>query len=256
MRFLLSPAKTFRKEQLPFDAGASQPLFLEKAETLMQGLAQKDPQELMGLMDISPALAEETAKRHVDWGGPFHPGNARTALHAFHGEVYRSLGADRWNASDLDYAQEKLRIISGLYGLLRPLDLIQEYRLEMGTRWAPGKAKSLYAFWGNQLAEHLASEASGSIINLASQEYFKVLDHKDSGLEVIHVHFKERRGDAYKMIGTYAKTARGRMARFLVQERIESREDLLGFNEGGYQFNPSLSTDHALTFTREQPTDS
>ena len=251
MRFLLSPAKTFRKEQLPFDAGASQPLFLEEAKTLMKGLAQMGPQELMKLMDISPSLAEETAQRHLDWGGPFHPGNARTAVHAFHGEVYRSLGADRWNASDLDYAQEKLRIISGLYGLLRPLDLIQEYRLEMGTRWAPGKAKSLYAFWGNQLAAQLASEGTGPIVNLASQEYFKALDHKGSGLDVIHVHFKERRGDAYKMIGTYAKSARGRMARFLVQERIESREDILGFNEGGYQFNPSLSTDHALTFTRE-----
>ena len=255
MRFLLSPAKTFRKEQLPFDAGASQPLFLEEAVTLMQGLAEKSPQELMDLMDISLVLAEETATRHVDWGGPFHPGNARTAVHAFHGEVYRSLGAERWNASDLDYAQEKLRIISGLYGLLRPLDLIQEYRLEMGTRWAPGNANSLYGFWGKKLSEQLAAESEGPIINLASQEYFKALDYEDSGLEVIHVHFKERRGDAYKMIGTYAKSARGRMARFLVQERIESREEILGFTEGGYRFNPSLSTDHALTFTREQPID-
>ena len=251
MRFLLSPAKTFRKEQLPVDAGASQPLYLEQAEQLMQGLSKMGPKDLEDLMDISAPLAEETAKRHLDWGGPFHPGNARTAVHAFHGEVYRALGADRWNASDLDHAQERLRILSGLYGLLRPLDLIQEYRLEMGTRWAPGKTESLYAFWGTQLAEQLASEADGPVINLASQEYFKVLDHVKSGMEVIHIHFKERRGEDYKMIGTYAKTARGRMARFLIQERIASPEAIREFSEDGYQFNPTMSSANALTFTRE-----
>jgi cytoplasmic iron level regulating protein YaaA (DUF328/UPF0246 family) len=253
MRFLLSPAKTFRKEQLPVDAGASQPLFSEQAGALMQKLAQLSPKKLEKLMDISAPLAEETAKRHLDWGGPFHPGNARTAVHAFHGEVYRALGADRWNASDLDHAQEKLRILSGLYGLLRPLDLIQEYRLEMGTRWSPTSSDSLYSFWGSMLSQQLVSEGDGPVINLASQEYFKVLDHADSGLEVIHIHFKERRGEQYKMIGTYAKTARGRMARFLIQERIESPSDIRKFAEGGYQFNPDFSTPEALTFTRENP---
>jgi len=256
MRILLSPAKTFRKEQLPVDAGASQPLFLEQAEVIMQKLSGLGPQQLMDLMDISTSLAEETAKRHLDWGGPFHPGNARTAVHSFHGEVYRALGADRWNASDLDYAQEKLRILSGLYGLLRPLDLIQQYRLEMGTRWSPASTDSLYSFWGSRLAQALGSEADGPVINLASQEYFKVLDHKEAGLEVIHIHFRERRGQQYKMIGTYAKTARGRMARFLVQERIESPADIRSFAEDGYQFNPELSADDALTFTRENSTDS
>ena len=254
MRLLLSPAKTFRKDQLPVDAGASQPLFPEQAARIMSELSKVDAPALMKTMDISEPLAQETAMRHQDWGGPFHPGNARTAIHAFHGEVYRAMGADRWSGNDLDHAQDRLRIISGLYGLLRPLDLIQEYRLEMGGRWSPKNKDSMYAFWGNTLAQHLHSEQGGQdIVNLASQEYFKAVDHADLGLNVIHVHFKEQRGDAFKMIGTYAKTARGRMARFLIQERISNAEDIRAFDEDGYRFNPELSSDNAFTFTRETP---
>jgi len=180
MRLLLSPAKTFRKDQLPVDAGASQPLFPEQAAQIMSELSKVDAPALMKTMDISEPLAQETAMRHQDWGGPFHPGNARTAIHAFHGEVYRALGADRWSGNDLDHAQDRLRIISGLYGLLRPLDLIQEYRLEMGGRWSPKHKDSMYAFWSNTLAQHLTSEEGGrNIVNLASQEYFKAVDHAD-----------------------------------------------------------------------------
>ena len=152
MRVLLSPAKTFRKNALSPAAGSSQPQFLAEAETLMARLRKKSPAALVQLMDISPALAEENAQRHLDWSVPFHPGNAKAALLAFHGEVYRNLGADQWTGPEFEVAQRTLRIISGLYGLLRPLDLIQEYRLEMGTSWAPGRAKNLYAFWGTRCA--------------------------------------------------------------------------------------------------------
>ncbi len=250
MRFLLSPAKTFRTEALPVVAGASQPVFVDRAATIMEDLSLVKERDLMAHMDISEALAEETAARHQEWGTPFHPGNARAAIHSFHGEVYRALGADRWNANNLDQAQSMMRIISGLYGLLRPLDLMQEYRLEMGSRWSPNGKDNLYAYWGTALADHLAAESDGPIVNLASQEYFKAVDHPSLKGKFIHIHFKEQRGDTFKMIGTYAKTARGRMARFLVQDGISSPGDIQHFNEDGYAFNPSLSGEDAFTFTR------
>ena len=252
MRILLSPAKTFRNEALPVDAGASQPDFAAQAAVLMGALSALEADQLMKTMDISRELAEETAKRHAEWGGPVHPGNARTAVYAFHGEVYRALGAERWNASDLAHAQDKLRIISGLYGLLRPLDLIKEYRLEMGGRWAPDHHGSLYAFWGDVLAEHLALEDDDApIVNLASQEYFKAVDRAPLKNRFIHIQFKEQRGETFKMIGTYAKTARGRMARYLIQERIDHPEDIRSFDEDGYGFNAALSGDATFTFTRQ-----
>ena len=251
MRILISPAKTFRKDALPVLAGASQPVFAEQAAKLMSELRSLDAEELVRIMDISDDLARETAERHSEWGGPFHPGNARNAVLAFHGEVYKALGADRWNASDLDFAQERLRIVSGLYGLLRPLDLIQEYRLEMGGRWSPKKEASLYAYWSDSLARALKDEAGDvPIINLASQEYFKAIDHDNLSGRVVHIQFREQRGDTYKLIGTYAKTARGRMARFLIQERVDSVDAIRDFSEDGYAFNPSLSDDALITFTR------
>lgn len=251
MRILLSPAKTFRNGDIPVDAGASQPIFAGQAAEIMSALAQESKDKLMTTMDISPDLALETAKRHHQWGGPFHPGNARTAVHAFHGEVFRALGAERWNASDLDHAQERLRIISGLYGLLRPLDLIQEYRLEMGGKWTPNGHQNLYDYWGTTLAESLDQEnGSDVIVNLASQEYFKAIDHPALSGRFIHVQFKEERNGAFKMIGTYAKTARGRMAKYLLQEKIDSNAGIQGFSEDGYTFNAALSGSHTFIFTR------
>ena len=251
MRVLLSPAKTFRKEELTPEAGASQPQFLEQAETLMSALRKKSPKALSQLMDISPSLAEENAQRHLDWALPFHPGNARVALLAFHGEVYRNLGAERWAGPELDRAQGVIRIISGLYGLLRPLDLIKEYRLEMGTSWAPGPAKNLYEFWGDRLGEALDADANGApVVNLASQEYAKAVRLGDRNSDVVTCHFKEQRGDAFKMIGTYAKAARGKMARFIVKEGLTRTEDLQAFDEDGYAFNAVLSSPTEFTFTR------
>jgi uncharacterized protein len=251
MRILLSPAKTFRNGDISVDAGASQPLFAGHASELMSALSLESERKLMSTMDISPDLALETSKRHSKWGGPFHPGNARTAVHAFHGEVFRALGAERWNASDLNHAQDRLRIISGLYGLLRPLDLIQEYRLEMGGKWAPKGHQNLYDYWGTSLAESLDQENGvDEIVNLASQEYFKAIDQPSLSDRFIHVQFKEERNGAYKMIGTYAKTARGRMAKYLLQQKIDTRAGVQGFAEDGYAFNPALSGSNTFIFTR------
>ena len=217
----------------------------------MASLRTLSPAELSPLMDISPALAEETASRHLDWAPPFHPGNSMLAVLAFHGEVYRAMGAERWNATDLDFAQGKLRILSGLYGLLHPLDLIQPYRLEMGLRWAPGQEGSLYTHWGDSLSNALAEDADGApIVNLASQEYAKAVKLTGQPGPVITCHFKEERANGFKMIGTYAKHARGLMAKFIVQERLENTEGLKAFSEQGYQFNPHLSNDTDWTFTR------
>ena len=251
MRILLSPAKTFRNGDIPVDAGASQPLFAGNASELMSSLSLESEDSLMTTMDISPDLASETSKRHQQWGAPFHPGNARTAIHAFHGEVFRALGAERWNASDLDHAQNRLRIISGLYGLLRPLDLIQQYRLEMGGKWRPKGHQNLYEYWGTSLASSLNEENEGDeIINLASQEYFIAIDQPLLAGRFIHIQFKEERNGAYKMIGTYAKTARGRMAKYLLQEKIDTRDGIQAFNEDGYSFNSALSGSHTFIFTR------
>lgn len=255
MRVLLSPAKTFRKEGLSPEAGASQPLFMKEAGEIMQSLSTWSPKELSEKMDISPQLAEETAQRHLNWSAPFHPGNAKLAVLAFHGEVYRALGAERWNAADFDFAQERLRIISGLYGWLRPLDLIQEYRLEMGTKWAPNQENNLYGFWGDQLAQSLAKDAdSGTIVNLASAEYAKAMRLNTLDTPVVTCTFKEERDHGFKLIGTYAKHARGRMAGFIVKERISKVSDLLDFNEGGYSFNEQISTEDQFVFTRASKT--
>lgn len=220
----------------------------------MDALRTLSPGELSPLMDISPALAEETAAKHLSWATPFHPGNSVLAILAFHGEVYRAMGAERWNATDLDFAQGRLRILSGLYGLLHPLDLIQPYRLEMGLRWAPDAQGNLYTYWGDALAHALAKDADGApILNLASQEYAKAVKLAGQPGPVITCHFKEERDGGFKMIGTYAKHARGLMAKYIVQERLENIDGLQAFSEEGYRFNPHLSTDSEWTYTRPTP---
>lgn len=251
MRVLLSPAKTFRKEELSPEAGASQPLFLKEAESIMSELSAWSPGELSERMHISSNLAEETAARHLNWSPPFHPGNSGLAVLSFHGDVYRALCAERWNAPDYDFAQQTLRIISGLYGLLRPLDLVQEYRLEMGTPWGPKGGKSLYTHWGETLAQHLNEDADGGpIVNLASVEYAKALKLGSQKSTVVTCSFKEEKQGSFKMIGTYAKHARGKMASFIVKNRITEVAGLQAFDEAGYHFNVELSNETEFVFTR------
>ncbi|MFT4682530.1 MAG: cytoplasmic iron level regulating protein YaaA (DUF328/UPF0246 family) [Flavobacteriales bacterium] len=254
MLILLSPAKTLDFNSPQITESASQPYFLEDSTYLIEKLKKLSSKKLEKLFHVSSDLAETNFVRFQEWATPFHIGNSKQAVLAFKGEAYRGLQADLFLEQDFEFAQKHLRILSGLYGVLRPLDLIQPYRLEMGTSWAltPTK-KNLYRFWDEKLAEKLnASETEGPIINLASNEYFKAVNTKSLQREVINCHFKDLKGDEYKMLMTYAKNARGLMARFIIKNKLTSAEDLKAFNLQGYSFNPRLSETNELVFTRDQ----
>ncbi len=251
MLVLLSPAKTI--ECAPRDAvqAASQPAFLADAEQLIAALRGLSPRAIARLMDVSDDLAQLNADRYAAFSTPFHPGNASPAILCFQGEVYRGLEAATLTTPDLEFAQRHVRILSGLYGILRPLDLMQPYRLEMGLKWGPDKkTANLYAYWGDRLARALDAEAEGAVLNLASTEYAKaVLPHLKS--PVFQVHFKDLVGDEYKPLMTYAKHARGEMTRYIVRKRIDRPEGVQGFTGMGYTFRPDLSTANEWTFTRD-----
>jgi hypothetical protein len=251
MIVLLSPAKTIQCDLNESIPAASQPIFLQEAEQLIAKLRKLKPLQIEKLMDVSPELAEMNHQRFLQWQPPFHPGNASPAISCFQGEVYRGLDASTWTAPDFEFAQRHLRILSGLYGVLKPLDLMQPYRLEMGLKWAySSKVPSLYAFWGDRLALNISDECEGVVLNLASVEYSKAVLRPALNARVIHVHFKEEVDGQYKSFMTYAKHARGKMARFVVRQKITSPEGILAFTGLGYQFNESLSTPDEWTFTR------
>lgn len=203
-------------------------------------------------MGISAELAELNADRYQAWNAPFHPGNASPCIACFQGEVYRGLDAKTLQANDLEFAQRHLRILSGLYALLKPLDLIQPYRLEMGTKWAiTAKTANLYAFWGDRIAKALNEDGDEPVINLASKEYSKAVHNASLERTMIDIEFKELVNGEMKIIGTYAKHARGLMARFAIKERITHPEGLKSFEKSGYRFMQSLSTESTWVFARE-----
>lgn len=255
MLVLLSPAKT-----LDFDSPVpveeySQPDFLDQALTLNRTLRKLAPQDLAGLMKLSDKLAELNHRRNQEWSPPFSPANARQAVAAFRGDVYTGLEADNWSAADHAWAQDHLRILSGLYGLLRPLDLMQPYRLEMGTRLATSKGSDLYAFWGGRLTEALNDliDAQGheAVVNLASNEYWRAVRGDDLKAEVITPVFRDWKNGQYKIISFFAKKARGMMARWIIQQRITSPTALSGFDLGGYRFASAESTPTSPVFLRD-----
>ncbi|TXB62752.1 peroxide stress protein YaaA [Phaeodactylibacter luteus] len=254
MLFLISPAKT-----LDFSAAATdkhtQPRSLAHSQGLIDILKQKTEAELMKLMKISEDLATVNRERYQDFEAPFDLSNAKQALLAFKGDVYTGLGADDFSAAELDYAQRHLRILSGLYGLLRPLDLMQPYRLEMGTRLKTAKGKNLYEYWGssitNLINDDLAKEGHKAVVNLASNEYFSAVQPKELKAELYQVAFKEYRNGGYKIIAFFAKKARGMMCRYAVKNNIAEPEELKGFDMDGYAFNEGLSGPREFVFTRE-----
>lgn len=254
MLILLSPAKTLNFDSPHVTESASQPFFLEDASYLVGKLKKLSAKQLEKLFNVSSDIAEQNFVRYQEWNTPFHNGNAWQAVLAFKGEVYRGLQADLFLEQDFEFAQKHLRILSGLYGVLRPLDLIQPYRLEMGTSWAiTSTKKNLYRYWEDRLAETLnTSETEGPIVNLASNEYFKAVNTKALKREVFTCHFKDLKDDEYKTIMTYAKHARGLMARFIIKNKLTSVEDLKAFDLQGYSFNPRLSEGNELVFTRDQ----
>jgi cytoplasmic iron level regulating protein YaaA (DUF328/UPF0246 family) len=250
---VISPAKLMDRSIRSDLRGLTQPAFPAEAAALAKGLKALSPSAISKLMTVSPKIAAETAEDYHQWQLPFTPENATPALLLFRGDVYRGLDADSLSKGELDFAQKHLRILSGLYGILRPLDLIQPYRLMMGTPYVPSKShKNLYSFWGTQLADHLQSEGKEAniIVNLASEEYFRALHVPGLKARVVTCEFKEKKGMKYTVVSTYAKLARGKMTRHILTNKINKPEQLITFNEDGYAFNPSLSAEDRLVFTR------
>ena len=252
MRIVISPAKKLNEGVALPNFEASQPQFLAQAQDLINIMQEKDSFEVASLMKLSIKLADLNTQRFQSWHTPFTQDNAKQAIFSFAGDVYQGLGADTLSNDDIEFAQNHLRILSGLYGLLRPLDLMQPYRLEMGTRLANSKGSNLYEFWGNQITEQLnqALSPDDTLINLASNEYFKVIKPKLLHASIITPAFKDNKNGEYKMIGIFAKKARGLMTRFIIQNRITQAQDIKAFDVDGYTFNPNMSDEKTWTFTR------
>ena len=258
MLYLLSPAKSLDYDTPVGDVPHTSPQFVQQSHVLIDVLRQKSPQDIAALMDLSDALAGLNVARYQAWSPRFTARNSKQAILAFDGDVYDGLNAKTLQADDLSWAQDHICILSGLYGVLRPLDRMQAYRLEMGTRLANPNGSNLYQFWGNQIARYLnkraAKEPQQVVVNLASQEYFRAVDLKALKARVVECVFEELRGQHYKIISFSAKRARGLMARYAIQKRIERPEDLVQFDLDGYAYAADVSEPHRLVFRRPQPT--
>ena len=252
MKLVISPAKSLNYERELPTGFSSESCFLNEATQLNELLKKKSPQALSDLMHISEKLGELNYNRNQEWYLPFTSDNARQAIYAFSGDVYRGLDAYSISEEKLDILQDTVRIISGLYGLLKPMDLIQPYRLEMGTKFPVGKHKNLYEFWRQKVTTALNDEMQDGelLVNLASQEYFKAIDTKVLKSPLVHVDFKEYKNGQYKTIAIFSKLARGLMTRHIVETNAKSIEDLKTFNAGRYAFDANLSTENKLVFTR------
>ncbi len=252
MRIIISPAKKLNEDNIAAETPFSTPLFLEQSQALIHTLQEKDSYEVAHLMKLSMKLADLNVQRFQQWHTPFTPDNAKQAIYTFAGDVYQGLNAETLSSNDLDFAQQHLRILSGLYGLLRPLDLMQAYRLEMGTKLNTALGHNLYDFWGSTITNQLNNElkSTDSLINLASQEYFKSIQSKHIKCPIITPIFKEHKNGAYKVIGIYAKRARGLMARFIIENRITVATQIKNFAVENYSFNSDLSNETSWVFTR------
>ena len=255
MLILISPAKTLDFDTPAPTRTATQPVFLDDSQLLIDDLQKLTPDGVSSLMNISSKLGELNFERFMDWQQPFTKKNAKQALLAFKGDVYTGLDAESFSADDFKNAQKHLRILSGLYGVLRPLDLMQPYRLEMGTRFGNTRGKDLYEFWGDrittELNKTLKSLKSDVVINLASNEYFKSIDKKALNASIIAPQFKDEKNGDYKIISFYAKKARGVMAAWLIRKNISDPKDLKKFRLAGYRYSAAHSAADKPTFIRD-----
>lgn len=252
MKLVLSPAKSLDFEtQLPTTKN-TQACFLKEAERLNKLLKKKSAKSLSKLMHISENLGQLNYQRNQDWSLPFTNQNARPAVYTFSGDVYRGLDANTIPTDKIETLQNTVRILSGLYGVLKPLDLIQAYRLEMGTKMPVGKNKNLYEFWKKKVTQTLneALQEDELFLNLASNEYFKAVDAKSLKVPVVTPNFKDLKNGEYKVISFFAKQARGAMARYIVDTNAKTISDIKGFNYDGYGFSENLSTNNELVFIR------
>ena len=252
MKLVLSPAKSLNFEsKVPTNITTSA-CFLKESEHLNKILKKKSGQDLSKLMKISANLGQLNYERNQDWKLPFNTSNSRQSVFAFSGDVYKGLDAYTIPESKFDKVQDTIRIISGLYGILKPMDLMQPYRLEMGTKFPVGKNKNLYEFWRKKITSALNDELKDGefLLNLASVEYFKAIDKKVLKVPVINAIFKDFKNGEYKTIAIFAKIARGLMARYVVDSNANHINDIKGFNYGGYGFSETMSTETELVFTR------
>jgi uncharacterized protein len=253
---VISPAKSLDFENPVTPSKTTKPRFLTESQQLIDQLRELAPQDIASLMKLSDKLAQLNYDRFQQFQTPFTKKNARACVFAFRGDVYQGLDADSLSTDDLTFAQEHLRILSGLYGVLRPLDLMQAYRLEMGTKFENASGKNLYEFWGKTLNKSIQKELTKSnaeaLVNLASNEYFKAVKAKELSHPIITPVFKDYKNGQYKIISFFAKKARGLMARYIIQNRIEQVEDLKSFNLDGYKLSKKLSSGNEIVFTRKQ----
>ncbi|HAX09926.1 MAG TPA: peroxide stress protein YaaA [Marinobacter hydrocarbonoclasticus] len=255
MLMIISPAKTLDYESPLATETHTQPDFLDDACELIDQLKELEPHQVSNLMSISDKLGQLNAERFQSWHTPFTPDNARQAVLAFKGDVYTGLDAESFSEEDFSFAQKHLRILSGLYGLLKPLDLMQPYRLEMGTRFENTRGKDLYAFWGSKITDalnQLLASDDKVLVNLASNEYFKSVQKKHLDARLVTPQFKDWKNGQYKMISFYAKKARGLMCRYAIQNRITQADDLKGFNLDGYYFSEDQSDNNNWVFLRDE----
>lgn len=252
MKIIISPAKSLDFESKVPTSLYSQPRFLEKSEKLSKKLKSLSKDTLKNLMTISDDLAALNYQRNQEWNTPFTTENSKQAIYSFTGAVFQGIDVTTLKEDKITVLQEKLRILSGLYGLLKPLDLIQPYRLEMGTRLKVGNTENLYKFWDDTLAKELNNELEDNelLINLASLEYFKALPKKILKVPMITPVFKDFKNGQYKTIMTYAKKARGLMVRYIIENNVNTLEELKGFNVEGYGFSEEMSSGNELVFTR------
>lgn len=254
MLAILSPAKNLNMEKAINVDLYTKPVFIKEASTLMKELQKYTPPEMESLMKINSELAEQNFMRHITWNQEHNLSNGKQALLAYDGAVYRGIGAKDFNKQQLSFANDHLRILSGLYGALRPLDLIQPYRLEMGTKLKNSSGNNLYSFWKDKLTnyfkEELSKQNDNILIDLASKEYSSAIDMSKLKAKLITPIFKDYKRGTHKVITIYAKRARGLMSRFIIDNSIVSQDDLKEFDKEGYSYNEYLSTDIEWVFTR------
>lgn len=256
MLTVLSPAKTLDYETAPITQSATLPRFMDQSALLVEDARGLNPDDIRALMGVSEQIAHLNHERFMNWQSESTSDNAKQAVLAFKGDVYTGLQAETLSEDDLDFAQTRLRILSGLYGLLRPLDLMQPYRLEMGLKFTNQRGKNLYEFWGEQLTDtlnaDLVSAKTEVLINLASNEYFKAVKPKLLNADIITPQFKDLKNGQYKMISFFAKKARGLMARYIIDNRITEPEALKSFSEAGYYYSDEQSHGDQWVFLRDE----
>ncbi len=254
MLLVISPAKILNLKPQNIVTEYTQPDFLKKSSVLVDELKQFSPDKLARLMEVNGTIAQTNVERYAQWQTPFTTKNAKQSVLTFNGEVYNGLKASSFSADDFRFAQNHLRILSGLYGVLRPLDLMQPYRLSMGTPLRVAGCDNLYEFWDHTITDALSNafpkNETRVLVNLASDEYFRSVNAKKLKAEIIHIEFKERPGNGHKTIVVYTKKARGLMCRFAIQNRITDPEDLKAFTEENYLFEDGMSTKNNWVFVR------